>query len=173
MKLLHRQFLNQASDFSPYHIRPFLIINLRIVPLSFTIEISLNHLQQIFPVIIYYRPFFLSFTLNFSSFHTLYSSPFPLSFTLVLSPYPLLQSFPLILYSSPFPLSFTLVLSPYPLLCSSAQLSIPFILDHRPLPLFFTLYSPFHTLYIKPFPLFFTLKTLLKTKPLSNLYYKP
>ena len=108
MKLLHRQFLNQASDFSPYHIRPFLIINLRIFPLSFTIEISLNHLQQIFPVIIYYRPFFLSFTLNFSSFHTLYSSPFPLSFTLVLSPYPLLQSFPLILYSSPFSLSFTL-----------------------------------------------------------------
>ena len=132
MKLLHRQFLNQASDFSPYHIRPFLIINLRIVPLSFTIEISLNHLQQIFPVIIYYRPFFLSFTLNFSSFHTLYSSPFPLSFTLVLSPYPLLQSFLLILYSVvrpsfPYPLYQTIDLYLYSLLY--IVLSIPFTLD--------------------------------------------
>ena len=93
--------LSLTLEFYFYHLlqpfsfilqsKPILILNLRIFPLSFTIDLS-----------------FLFFTLN------LYSRPLPLSFTLLV----LSISFTLVLshtiYSSLFALSFTLVLySPF------------------------------------------------------------
>ena len=89
----------------------------------------------IFPLIIYYILFPLSF--NLKSFLIIYYRPFPLSFTINLSSNPLLYYSPfLILYSS---------VRPFHTLYS------------RPFPLSFTLVRPFHTLYSRRFHLFFTL----------------
>ena len=98
--------LSLTLEFYFYHLlqpfsfilqsKPILILNLRIFPLSFTIDLS-----------------FLFFTLNLS-----------MPFTLDLCLYPLLyQSFPYPSLQS-FPIPFTLVFSPYPLHQSFTVLSI-------------------------------------------------
>ena len=104
------QILSFTIDLSPYNLlqpfslilqfNPFLILFLRILLLSFIIDLS-----------------FLLFTLNLQMPFTLDFCLYPLLYQSF--PYPSLQSFPIpftlvlshTIYSSPFALSFTLVLS--------------------------------------------------------------
>ncbi len=104
------QILSFTIDLSPYNLlqpfslilqfNPFLILFLRILLLSFIIDLS-----------------FLLFTLNLLMPFTLDCCLYPLLYQSF--PYPSLQSFPIpftlvlshTIYSSPFALSFTLVLS--------------------------------------------------------------